>query len=282
MRVYLINLDSRPDRLEWSQSQLMRLGIAFERIAAIGRQEASLLTGTVRFSPHWKHPLTEGELGCFFSHLKTWRKFVDTGEEQCLILEDDIVASRSLRSFLDRFHEIRFEGDTIRLETYLKKVCLKNRPAYRAGGMALHNLYSEHWGSAAYILSRRLAVKLVESPELPLLPVDHLLFDPVSPFFNPKNAFQTVPAPCIQGDRLPGQDGENLYRSDLNPVRDVRSQVSKEVMKQRFLFWKIWREVLRIAHQIGNIPRSFIEARTRHWAVVPFSEDNPAPELCRS
>lgn len=273
MRVYLINLNSRPDRLDWSRRQLMHLGIDFERIAAIGKQEARLLAGTARFCPHEDYSLSDGELGCFLSHLKTWRKFLETGEDLCLILEDDVVTSRSLRHFLDHVHEIKFEGDAIRLETYLRKVCLKNRPAYRVGSMALHNLHSAHWGAAAYVLSRRLAAKLVESPELPLMPVDHLLFDPSSPFFNPGGAFQAVPAPCVQGDRLPGQEGENIYKSDLNSARDLKRQVFEREVKQRLLFWKTRREATRIVNQIRTIPKLVIERQTKHWTVVPFSAD---------
>ena len=225
--------------------------------------------------PSENTPHADGELGCFLSHLKTWRKFVETGEEQCLILEDDFVASCSLRHFLNHFHEIKFNGDTIRLETYLIRVCLKNRPAYRAGGMALHNLYSAHWGAAAYILSRTLAVRLAESPELPLLPVDHLLFDPISPFFDPRRAFQAVPAPCVQGDRLPGQEDDIIYKSDLTPARDVKRQVSKQVAGRQSLLWRMRREILRVVNQIRNIPPRIVERLTRHWTVVPFSANEP-------
>lgn len=41
MKAYCINLDRRPDRLEHMERQFERLGMAFERIAAVDGQAAA-------------------------------------------------------------------------------------------------------------------------------------------------------------------------------------------------------------------------------------------------
>jgi GR25 family glycosyltransferase involved in LPS biosynthesis len=75
---YLINLDSRPDRLETSTKQLRNLGIDFHRISAI---DGKGLPGN-RF-------LTSNVLACWQSHLLAYKTFLSTNAEYALILEDD-------------------------------------------------------------------------------------------------------------------------------------------------------------------------------------------------
>lgn len=75
---YLINLDSRPDRLETSTKQLRNLGIDFQRISAIDGKDLP----SNRF-------LTPNVLACWQSHLLAYKNFLGTNAQYALILEDD-------------------------------------------------------------------------------------------------------------------------------------------------------------------------------------------------
>ena len=269
MKAYLLNLDRRRDRLELSQRQLTHCGIVFHRIAAVDKADAPRIAKEFNFRRPPTFSLTDGELGCFLSHLKAWSEFLETGDEYCLVLEDDVVISRSLRYFLDRFAGFDIEANLIRLETFLKPVCLERKPSVRLGTVALHKLYAFDWGAAAYILSRSFAMELVKCDEVPLRPVDHLLFNPVSPFFNGGRTFQAVPALCIQGDRMPGNNAKAVYYSDLRLERLRRMEATKPRRKSGLA--KIRRETMRIVNQIKE---PFISLRRgMRRTIIPFSHE---------
>jgi GR25 family glycosyltransferase involved in LPS biosynthesis len=75
---YLINLDSRPDRLETSTKQLKNLGLFFQRISAIDGKNI-----------HGNSFLTSNVLACWQSHLLAYETFLGSGARYALILEDD-------------------------------------------------------------------------------------------------------------------------------------------------------------------------------------------------
>jgi GR25 family glycosyltransferase involved in LPS biosynthesis len=77
--VYLINLDTRTDRLFESQEETKKVGLPYIRIEAV---DASDLVGTSRL-------VTPGVQACWESHMKALRKFLESSFERALILEDD-------------------------------------------------------------------------------------------------------------------------------------------------------------------------------------------------
>ena len=213
------------------------------------------------------------KLDAFSSHIKVWKEFLKTGYEYCLVLEDDVVVSSSLRHFLDHLARSSIEADTIRLETYLWKVCLERRVTRRIGNVSLHGLQSTHYGSAA-IFWLALRAKAAEWHGSSLLPVDHLLFDPISPFFDKARIFQTMPGLCIQADRMPAEYVASIHESDLKDDRDRRRTAflgpKKPRKKPRTFAGKIVREATRIANQFKQLIQGKL------WTVVPFSRGLPS------
>lgn len=107
MRIFLINLDCRPDRLMQVTSQLEHLGLPFTRIPAVVGNELSeieqnQLYDKDRFIIEYKKPVTLGEIGCAMSHRLIWQKMLDENLEYALILEDDIEISAELIDFLEK------------------------------------------------------------------------------------------------------------------------------------------------------------------------------------
>ena len=71
--IYYINMDSRPDRREHIEGELKKLAIPdlrVTRIAAVAKPG-------------------HGALGCGLSHVKALETFMESGEAECIILEDD-------------------------------------------------------------------------------------------------------------------------------------------------------------------------------------------------
>jgi GR25 family glycosyltransferase involved in LPS biosynthesis len=93
VKVYLINLDSRPDRLSVAQTQLSSHDIKFERIPAVSYLKLS--EGNHAF-------VTPAIAAIWLSHMKAIDAFLASGSEYALVLEDDFIFKRSSLKLLHR------------------------------------------------------------------------------------------------------------------------------------------------------------------------------------
>lgn len=79
-RVYCLNLDDRPDKMQHFQSQADSIGLDFVRVSATIPQQLGL-------AYVWKNART----ACAYSHAKIWEEAIKDGLQSILLLEDDIV-----------------------------------------------------------------------------------------------------------------------------------------------------------------------------------------------
>ena len=83
-KIYVINLDRRPDRYEAFQQEMAKYGIEnIERFSAI--DGATIMANNI--------PLLAGEIGVLESHLEIVRKCKEEGLNNVLIMEDDVYFS---------------------------------------------------------------------------------------------------------------------------------------------------------------------------------------------
>lgn len=95
MRVFVINLARRHERMEFMRSQLSRLGVDFERVEAIdgAALPASEIERSVnRFRWHCAqgYRARNGEIGCALSHQSVYRRMIDGNIPVACIVEDDV------------------------------------------------------------------------------------------------------------------------------------------------------------------------------------------------
>jgi glycosyl transferase, family 25 len=269
MLAYLINLAERTDRLMRAQAEFDRIGVKFTRIAAIDKNNAARGLEDYKLRPFPSFTLTDGEKACLLSHFKAWTEFLATQEQHCLILEDDVVPSAALKDFLDHFNPKGLKANTIRLETYLRLVSLSRSPTLRVGNIVIHKIHSSHWGAASYIMSRAFAKRVLEAPSLPLLPADHLLFDPISPFFDNQRTYQAVPALCIQGDRIAPLQDQEIFDSDIQSeraiyIRHKKSRKPKGLNARLHRRWQRWKRKFDLINRWLGL---------RQWTTVAFAGD---------
>ncbi|MCJ8052586.1 glycosyltransferase family 25 protein [Shinella curvata] len=93
IRTYVINLDGSDARLAGLRTKLEAFGIDFERVAAVDGRAYDLaslpdydLAAAKRFMGRG---LVGGEIGCYYSHLKAARTFLQSDARHALVLEDD-------------------------------------------------------------------------------------------------------------------------------------------------------------------------------------------------
>jgi GR25 family glycosyltransferase involved in LPS biosynthesis len=94
LKVFLINLDRRPDRLAEMRERLKSIGLEFERISAFDGKTRSKV-GLVSWGKAYVYndfvrpPL--GQIGVYHSNRQVWKIMVERNIPQALVLEDDVV-----------------------------------------------------------------------------------------------------------------------------------------------------------------------------------------------
>ena len=117
-KTYVINLKSRQKRRDEMEKTLR--GLDYEVVDAIDGQKLKVrklikdgLLNTEYYDPNGV--LTRNIIGCSLSHIKAWKKFLKSGLDTCLILEDDIFLTREIvRNQMDpEFGKPRIEFQTL-------------------------------------------------------------------------------------------------------------------------------------------------------------------------
>lgn len=92
---YLINLDRATERLELMKKEFGKCQIPFERISAVDAN--NLEKYEYRVDNKYDRDLLNGEIGCYLSHIKTFKLFLETDNEFALIIEDDAILPSDLK-----------------------------------------------------------------------------------------------------------------------------------------------------------------------------------------
>jgi glycosyl transferase family 25 len=242
MRLYLINLGRRPDRLAAMTAQAAPLGLALDRVEALDAATAE--PGAVDGWFAAGGPLgviPRGDKCCLLSHRLAWESFVATGDAHAVFLEDDVVLSPSAGALLTGDGWIPAGVDVVKLEHYGppgQRVLLTEMR--RVGeDFAMGRMLSRHTGAAAYILSRAAAQVLLAEKRFDL-PVDHLLFNPNnSSLFAGLSPWQLVPAIARQQEFVGA-------KSDIEGTRIGLRKMDATYIK---------RELVRFGYDLRLIPR---------------------------
>jgi len=240
MKIFLINLARRPDRLREMQRQASRLGLELTRLEAVDARSVTPPPGL--FAP--SGPLGEiprGDQCCTLSHVAAWKEFLAGEGSHAVILEDDVVLSPGADFVLRDADWIPPHIDLIKLEHYGPRgqsVLLSDLREV-GDGFQLGRMQSRHTGAAAYILSRRAAEILLGVTRF-TLPVDHLMFNPNnSPLFAHLAPWQLLPAVARQQNFVG-------VKSDIEATRLGMRKLDATYVK---------RELVRFGYDLRLLPR---------------------------
>lgn len=242
MRIYLINLERRPDRLATMTARAEGLGLVLDRVEAVDAttvEPAVLERWFDEGGPLGKIP--RGDKACLLSHRLAWQKFLAGEDAHAVFLEDDVMLSRGAGAILTDEGWIPAGAAVVKLEHYGPKgqrVLLTNLRATK-DGFQMGRMLSRHTGAAAYILSRPAAELLLHQTRFDL-PVDHLLFNPNnSALFARLRPLQLLPAIARQ-EQFVGA------RSDIEGTRKPLRALSATYVK---------RELVRFGYDLKLLPR---------------------------
>jgi GR25 family glycosyltransferase involved in LPS biosynthesis len=110
-QVYLINMDSRPDRLANVMSRISGLETKIIRVSAVTGGEVKEL-GSPIFGP-------ANNVANWYSHMKVLNLFLESGDEYCVVLEDDVLFVNSGIEFLNKIIKSSVSGIDILQFGYL-------------------------------------------------------------------------------------------------------------------------------------------------------------------
>jgi glycosyl transferase, family 25 len=233
MKVYLINLDRHPERLEHMRKQLN--GVAFERIAAVdGSHDSPTTKGLSRF-----------ELACLESHKLAWRQFLDGPEGHACFLEDDLHIWPSFAALTGSNSWIPTGAHSVKLDTYLQKVELGGKRV-AIGERQIARLYSRHQSSAAYILTREGAARYLELTASASAPADYALF-PNHPRRLGLRIYQLCPAIAVQDHLLEPDHGGQAFATAMAAAD------GSATLRRSSTLEKLARESVRLAGQVTGL-----------------------------
>lgn len=170
MKIFLINLDRSPDRLQYMSAQFNRLNLPFERVAAVdGRtldmEKLDAFADRARVE-EWKELLTPNAIGASLSHYQIYKKMVDENIEMALILEDDIELGNNLPTVLQEIEAHGLNNQDVFL-VYIhgqKKFFSSQGKMEIAAGYSFYRPLSV-WGTysaGGYILKKDVARRLAQ------------------------------------------------------------------------------------------------------------------------
>lgn len=241
--IYLNNLDRRPDRLAYMTGQLDRLGLTYERHAAVDATTVSddELDARTDRRAAWL-PFTRESACNVVSHLAMHRRFLETGEPAALILEDDVELAADLVGAVASADWLPRGVGVVQFERYgsgtSKRLVGPVIGEVASTGRAVRMLHSRTGGSACYLITRAAAARIAAMDPRLTTPIDHFLFSPnLSPVFRDLGVALAMPALARQN--------VGLLSSDIAASRAAR----KRHRAQR---------ALRAMTEVNRLPRQLV------------------------
>lgn len=172
-KICLINLERSTDRLTACADQFAAYNLPFERVEAVNGDnlDATAIDELYNFadSSYHKH-LTNGELGCYLSHVQVWQKIVDEHLDYAVILEDDILLQVDIQRGLEAVKSIQQPWDLIKLaEAPAKRKAVHQMPA---GDFSLITYNKVPSRTCAQVVSLSGAKKLLATSNHIKRPID--------------------------------------------------------------------------------------------------------------
>lgn len=192
---YIINLDRDVDRWRWMEARATALGLNYKRFPGVlgAKGDPAELYDHRRFDH-----LTPGEVGCLLSHVGVWKAIAEGEHAAGLVLEDDAHLSDELPRLLKGLSMTDDAFEVLKMEASPMGIDVVRRPVEVLAPYRIYKLRGPHQGTAAYLVNKATARKLLAHADEIARPIDMWLFDPAVATALMMDVRQVIPAPCIQ------------------------------------------------------------------------------------
>ncbi|TPM88547.1 glycosyltransferase family 25 protein [Mesorhizobium sp. B2-3-3] len=260
MKCLIINLDRSPDRLAHMTAEFARIGIAFERIAAIDARQHPDLGLQRQHALYAVQRLSGSEIACLHSHRACWAIIAQDDAPYGAVFEDDMVFSAKAGALLADTNWVPADADIVKLETFFHTTVIQRERASIGHGFSVFRLRKNHIGAGGYLLSRQAARDLLLATAEINMAVDNLIFDPAFTTSIGKTIYQLVPAVCAQ-EQFVGASLPSLIAQERDAAWVASGRANE---RRKPVMARIKREVWRTARWIADL------FRFRRQIVVPL------------
>ena len=163
---YVINLDRAVDRMEQIEKDFAAFPIPRTRVPAIEGKKLTIPVKDYNAPMYFFYigkEASPGEIGCYISHLKVLRMFLESEQEFALICEDDVSPTPECYEAIEQAIVHSKTWDLLRLCCHHKTS--KTSFSYRSLAPTVHSLCTSivgMGGAMAYMVNRRAACILVQ------------------------------------------------------------------------------------------------------------------------
>lgn len=257
--IFAINLDRSPERWHALSEAFSRLPHPLERVPALdARLQPQAVLGvrglSIALPPAGLgYSMVRGreyllvQEACFASHIVALRRFLASAHDLALILEDDAVPGARTASVLESLRSIDVPFDVVRLEAIRLS---GSRPAFKVASLGAETLVRSlkpSSGSAAYVVTRAAAEKLIAKACRNLLPFDDYLANPA---LHGCDVAYVSPLPIRQAD-APSVIAESYDRRQLRRRRGPIPFLKQAHVRTRLRIG-LWMQALRGGGLPGN------------------------------
>lgn len=199
---YVISLTQATERRQHIQTEFAKQNIPFTFFDAITPDLIAITCEKIGIDLVHNQRLSNGEKGCFLSHVYLWQKMLDENLEYLAIFEDDVYLGENADLFLTDTNWLqKIDFDIIKLETWQELVHL-DKKSLTIQNRNLKLLKSTHVGACGYIIHQhaaKLALNYIKSlPPDYIFALDHVIFGAL---LTQLKVYQLSPALTIQADR---------------------------------------------------------------------------------
>ena len=165
--IFYINLLKDNDRRANMENEFHRLNISAKRLDAtwwktVPTDEANALYSIDLNKEQYYKPLSNGEKGCYTSHIRAWKILLESDAEKIVVLEDDISLNDEFIKILDAIDKSDQEWDMIKLIGRERNEKIKSSENL-LGTQKLIRYNKIPSCTTGYVLSRSGAKKLISS-----------------------------------------------------------------------------------------------------------------------
>jgi glycosyl transferase, family 25 len=224
-KIFMLNMDRDTERREIMLDRLATLGLEAEILSAV---DGRLLDAADL--PHGTEPgLSLGEIGCYLSHVNSWKTVIQRELSYAIVLEDDVILSPNLMNVVEEIITLEMPFDAVRL-SYLRP--FRGIPvASLSRNMRLVLPKRPPFGSQGYLVSLDGAKRLLSRLAVPKQPID-VAFDR---YWKYGLCMPVLVPSVVEEDRM-------LESTIVNRIRDTyRETVNRRILH---IAEKKWRKVV--------------------------------------
>lgn len=169
MKIFVINLERAADRRVAILRHLHELGLEAEILPAVEGVKVDRAT----LGPGAEPGLSNGEVGCYLSHLRFWQIVVERKLPNAIVLEDDVICSPALARVADEIAALDLPFDAVRLSALQP---IRGIPLLSLSSGEKLILPNKHpSGTQGYLVSLAGARRLLAALAVPKGPIDDTL-----------------------------------------------------------------------------------------------------------